>query len=524
VIALLSPELPSNAGDPQAGIPSRAAAGTSSDGAVAGSSSSADVAGSDACLSGQQDGPLLVRGVYDHLLSLLPYCTEIARELGPNITERGPGESAKAMLDEVPPMRLSPYFRVLTWCVRHGAEPTVPLVPLINLYDLQDGHHWDCDDTKLHLLQFWHAAALAQQPAVATSSALAIAAQPQTFSRLLDSFVSLRPQERNVQYNRELLPPFYGLLRVALSYERHSKDCMQVLAQHRNWIWAMRYVIVESHDYVNLLPLCMMTELPPVLHENAPLSPILLSMLRPCSRRQPFRQKALQELLEERVPVVAPNTLVLLEMFVDGEAEVRYACRKELLNRLVNPLLGRESVSLDVFRLLLLLMTRVIRWINGQDKQRPEVQQLKKQVLETQRAQILMGIVYDHLGSAVHLDPQVVEAGATGADGAAAIGPSAQAPAPPPAMTTSAAFELAIELTKFDIRCAFQTLQNFSQHVPSEGEEPQNVVKARCTELMTHFELLETTTGSDTRYQRELLAAICSWFPTESQAEPPASS
>ena len=42
---------------------------------------------------------------------------------------------------------------------------------------------------------------------------------PDLFSRLLDSFVSLRPHERSLAYNRDVLPRFYGLLRAAIDFD-----------------------------------------------------------------------------------------------------------------------------------------------------------------------------------------------------------------------------------------------------------------------------------------------------------------
>ena len=84
------------------------------------------------------------------------------------------------------------------------------------------------DETKSAIVSFWHAAAVApEQPPDPQSSALAVAADPRCFRRLLDSFVSLRPNERHLRFNRELLPPFYGLLRAALTLETgdHEQRC-----------------------------------------------------------------------------------------------------------------------------------------------------------------------------------------------------------------------------------------------------------------------------------------------------------
>jgi hypothetical protein len=200
--------------------------------------------------------------LYNHLLSLLPWATDIAKELSLQIREAPdprdvPGN--KALLQEHSSMRLAAYFRVLTWMVKNGAVASVPLAPLLSCYDAQDVQHIEHDESKRHLITFWYYAALAPQPSGPVhASALMLAAQPNTFRRLLDSHVSLRPKERSIQYNQQLLTPFYGLMRAVLEYETvepPSYDCHQVLHTHRNWEWAVRYILIETSDYASLLPL-----------------------------------------------------------------------------------------------------------------------------------------------------------------------------------------------------------------------------------------------------------------------------
>jgi hypothetical protein len=101
---------------------------------------------------------------FDNLLQLLSIATEVARESGP---ETQMINGAKAALDDPPPPRLAPYFRVCAWCVRHGAAPCGSHTPdassdaLLNelalAYAVQDSHHWECDMTKLEMVRL-HAA------------------------------------------------------------------------------------------------------------------------------------------------------------------------------------------------------------------------------------------------------------------------------------------------------------------------------------------------------------------------------
>ena len=215
---------------------------------------------------------------FDNLLQLLGIATEVARDSGPETQMNG----AKAALDDPPPPRLAPYFRVCAWCVRHGAAPCGSHTPdatsdaLLNelalAYTVQDSHHWECDMTKLemvclhvaaptltppclhyavptlcraytpcashtcsaHQIRFWHELVVAPQPG-GPHGPLAVASTPHLFRKLLDTFVSLRPNELFLQFNREYLPPFYGLLRAVLA--RGGAACAQVLQTHRNWEW-----------------------------------------------------------------------------------------------------------------------------------------------------------------------------------------------------------------------------------------------------------------------------------------------
>ena len=69
----------------------------------------------------------------------------------------------KVALDDPPPPRLAPYFRLCTWCVQHGAAPCGSRAPdassdaqlgeLAMAYAVQDSHHWECDMTKLEMVR-----------------------------------------------------------------------------------------------------------------------------------------------------------------------------------------------------------------------------------------------------------------------------------------------------------------------------------------------------------------------------------
>lgn len=86
-------------------------------------------------------------------------------------------------------------------------------------------------------IRFWHELAIAPQPD-GPHGLLAVASTPHLFHKLLDTFVSLRPNDLFLQYNLQFLPPFYGLLSAILA-SAGGAACAQVLQTHRNWEWAL---------------------------------------------------------------------------------------------------------------------------------------------------------------------------------------------------------------------------------------------------------------------------------------------
>ena len=154
--------------------------------------------------------------------------------------------------------------------------------------------------------------------------------------RLLDSFVSLRPNSRSIEYNRELLPYFYGLMRLALEGpsgtatgtttnipclqvgSRCAPSCLcrraifyprlcahtslQVLLSHRNWEWAIKYLLVESQEY------CLLSG----GGESDRLGPALMWLLKQSSSSPPFRQRILTATLSAlKLPVHSKNIVTL---------------------------------------------------------------------------------------------------------------------------------------------------------------------------------------------------------------------
>ena len=65
-------------------------------------------------------------GMYDHLLSLLPYVTDVAKDLGGPTDPLVAGNKQLLPDADLPPIRLAPYFRTLTWCAREWRYAVTP--------------------------------------------------------------------------------------------------------------------------------------------------------------------------------------------------------------------------------------------------------------------------------------------------------------------------------------------------------------------------------------------------------------
>ena len=352
--------------------------------------------------------PMTVITVYDHLLQLLQVAREIARDSGPDV-HVGTGKSS---LDDQPSPRLAPYLRVCAWCVRHVpgllllSRPNTAETRFVDVqvaYHFQDGHHWECDETKLEMIRLWHDLVRAPQPD-GKYGPLALASTPASFRKLLDTFVSLRPNERFLQYNREFLPPFYGLLRAVLSSPA-GPQCALVLQTHRNWEWAIRYVLVESPDY---------TQLPAEGELEKNLGPSLMFLLRASCASPEFRSKVLNTTLGvKKLPHNAANVLTLLELTIGDEDGLDAAIELGAPQQLCSCLEGMQAYTyiegqrLRTLHGLLHLIFRLAQRIRMQVK---DDEQRRQQVLAqwdaTQGCQSLLNVVFVLLRHSLRLRPE----------------------------------------------------------------------------------------------------------------------
>jgi len=214
---------------------------------------------------------------------------------------------------------------------------------------------------------------------------------------LLDSFLSLRPQERHLKYNRELLPLFYGLLHAALEHEGLNScthGCLHILQAHRNWEWAVRYLVVESTDYANLEQLQValqpnQLDEKPMLGERCSLAVTLFKLLDICSRHAPFRLKMLNNTLYQRTDVISGNVLTLLDVLIETAEDKALACELSLLPRLTGSIelvlsraVSNETGGWVSLHLAMRIAARLAGYLCAIEKRDPSGAHLRQRVLK----------------------------------------------------------------------------------------------------------------------------------------------
>lgn len=133
-----------------------------------------------------------------------------------------------------------------------------------------------------------------------------------------------------------------------------------MLQTHRNFEWAIKYLLIESQDYAQLMT--------PGEPERA-LGPTLLWLLKQCSHIAPFRQKVLHAALSaNKLPAHSNNILVLLSMCIQSDDDKAVACELDVLPQLTSCIeLPTSANSLDIRQWVhvdeaLQIFSRVCEW------------------------------------------------------------------------------------------------------------------------------------------------------------------
>jgi hypothetical protein len=102
----------------------------------------------------------------------------------------------------------------------------------VDLFVRMDCNHYELDENKKELMAFWYRV-IRDYP----SNVELITSNRKLIQRLLDFFVSLRSNERWIQYNSVALPNFYKVLYLCCA---ESRSFLDELMFHGNWSWAVK--------------------------------------------------------------------------------------------------------------------------------------------------------------------------------------------------------------------------------------------------------------------------------------------
>ena len=169
------------------------------------------------------------------------------------------------------------------------------------VYETMDGKHLVCDENKRALVELW-LAAVDKNPGFLTL----IGSDGAVTARMLDTFISLSPDEKYILYNREALVPWYRLLWMLA---RTVPAFKAKLAFHQNYEWAIENMFVGSPSY------------PPVA------SALFLSITEIAKDSVEFRAKHLEAVV--RADTLRGNERQILKLtsalLQDGGDVVKYA-------------------------------------------------------------------------------------------------------------------------------------------------------------------------------------------------------
>ncbi|KNC51053.1 uncharacterized protein AMSG_12029 [Thecamonas trahens ATCC 50062] len=164
-----------------------------------------------------------------------------------------------------------------------------------------DALNQELDDNKREMIEFWVAAAEGSPQLLA-----AIGSDAEVTRRMLDMFISLRPLEKFLVYNRRSLPSWYRLLWLVA---RASETFRNAIIFHHNFEWSIKNLYVESSSY-------------------GPVASALLLTIKELAGESPaFRTKHIQATLESgRLVSNARQVLRLLQVLLVSDADMALFC------------------------------------------------------------------------------------------------------------------------------------------------------------------------------------------------------
>ena len=135
------------------------------------------------------------------------------------------------------------------------------------LFFVIDACHYECDDNKAEMTRYWRHVVEHGEGAdrhVLTSNIKLVTDSEEKSARMMDFFVSLRPNKRYLDYNKSSLPDWYRVVELCCL---ENPRFVEIMSYHRNWDWAVKvrlFVCQRCCVCVCALPLCVVVFILPL--------------------------------------------------------------------------------------------------------------------------------------------------------------------------------------------------------------------------------------------------------------------
>jgi len=265
--------------------------------------------------------------------------------------------------------KLVPYFRLLQWCVLGMEEKKIfreenCADKLMDIFSKIDGNRTECDQNKLELLKFWD---LITENFPELSKEFSLSG---SLNAIFDFFISLRPrQTKFIEYNNDSLPYFY---RIVYRICENNSTFLEKWMNHDNFLWAVRYLLVESQSYFKV-------------------NSILEYTLDLCYRYKPqYKRFFIDKLIEFGFPHLSDNFFTILgltkKLLTEKEEKIHF-CQVNGLTHLTTPFGFYRDWNPDMINLLLETVILAINWFKDEDNT-TEILELKNNLIESLKGDI----------------------------------------------------------------------------------------------------------------------------------------
>jgi len=240
--------------------------------------------------------------------------------------------------------KLVPFIRILQWLIIGKEERDLfheekCEEKFLDIFGKVDSNRMECDVNKHELLKFWD---------VITEDHVDITREFSNTSSIgiiFDFFISLRPrQQKYIEYNNDSLIYFYKVVKKCCEVNSVFLDKWM---NNDNFLWAVRYLLVESQSY---------TKVGPVLQDTLDL----------CFRHKiQYKKVFIDKLIEFGFSHLADNFFIILgitkKLLSEREEKIHF-CQVNGLTNLITAFSLYNDWNPDMIKLLLETVLLAVNW------------------------------------------------------------------------------------------------------------------------------------------------------------------